>query len=277
VGGEREHALMVQETALKHYALTRIKPAARIHAADHPSFEDDIACLAPAFGALAHIMLPKVGSTADIDRAAALIPAHVPLHALIESPAAVANVTAIAAHPRIASLSFGLMDFVSAHGGAIPAAAMTLHPTLGQFAHPAVLQAKLSMSAACHAHGKVPSHCVVTEFKEANLFTNAAAHAAQLLAYTRMWSIHPAQVELILAAFAPTQMDIDAACEIIPAAQAADWGTMNYLGKLHDRASYRYYWQVLSRAYDAGLALPAAVIEQYFQVSGNLANPARFH
>jgi citrate lyase subunit beta/citryl-CoA lyase len=28
-----------------------------------------------------------------------------------------------------------------------------------------VVRAKLEIAAACHAHGKVPSHCVVTEFK----------------------------------------------------------------------------------------------------------------
>ena len=35
----------------------------------------------------------------------------------------------------------------------------------GQFEHPLVVRAKLEIAAACHAHGKVPSHCVVTEFK----------------------------------------------------------------------------------------------------------------
>jgi citrate lyase subunit beta/citryl-CoA lyase len=86
---------------------------------------------------------------------------HLPLHVLIESPAAVHRAFEIAAHPRVQSLSFGLMDFVSAHGGAIPAQAMS---SAGQFTHPLVVRAKLEIAAACHAHGKVPSHCVVTEF-----------------------------------------------------------------------------------------------------------------
>jgi citrate lyase subunit beta / citryl-CoA lyase len=88
---------------------------------------------------------------------------RLPLHVLIESPLAVHRAFDIAAHPRVQSLSFGLMDFVSAHGGAIPSDGMGV---VGQFSHPLVLRAKLEIASACHAHGKVPSHCVVTEFKD---------------------------------------------------------------------------------------------------------------
>ena len=83
---------------------------------------------------------------------------------------------AIAAHPRVQSLSFGLMDFVSAHAGAIPASAMG---SVGQFEHPLVVRAKLEIVSACHAHGKVPSHCVVTEFKDRAAIQAAATRAAR--------------------------------------------------------------------------------------------------
>ncbi len=66
-----------------------------------------------------------------------------PLHVLIESPLAVHNAFEIAAHPRVQSLSFGLMDFVSAHAGAIPADGMG---AAGQFSHPLVVRAKLEPS-----------------------------------------------------------------------------------------------------------------------------------
>src|SRR5207237_1479798 len=88
---------------------------------------------------------------------------ELPVHALIESPAAVHRAFDIAAHPRLQSLSFGLMDFVSAHGGAIPSDGMGIE---GQFTNPLVVRAKLEISSACHAHGKVPSHGVVTEYKD---------------------------------------------------------------------------------------------------------------
>jgi citrate lyase subunit beta/citryl-CoA lyase len=88
----------------------------------------------------------------------------------------------------VQSLSFGLMDFVSAHGGAIPASAMA---SAGQFTHPLVVRAKLEIASACHAHGKVPSHCVVTEFSDMVAMQAAASRAAREFGYTRMWSIHP--------------------------------------------------------------------------------------
>ena len=119
---------------------------------------------------------------------------------LVETHGALREVAAIAAHPRIESVSFGLMDFVSAHHGAIPASAMTAQ---GQFAHPLVLRAKLEIAAACHAFAKTPSHSVVTELTDMGVVAEAARRAARELGYTRMWSIHPSQIRTIVAAFLP--------------------------------------------------------------------------
>jgi citrate lyase subunit beta/citryl-CoA lyase len=152
------------------------------------------------------------------------------------------------------------MDFVSSHNGAIPAEAMG---SSGQFSHPLVLRAKLDIASACHAHGKVPSHCVVTEFSDSAAMQNAALRASRELGYTRMWSIHPNQIRPILAAFAPQPAEIEFAAELIAAADAAQWAPISFQGKLHDRASYRYYWQVLERAHQTGVALPDAV-QGYF-------------
>jgi citrate lyase subunit beta/citryl-CoA lyase len=196
----------------------------------------------------------------DIERACRALDAagaaSLPLHGLIESPAAVHRAFDIAAHPRIQSLSFGLMDFVSAHGGAIPSDGMD---SVGQFAHPLVLRAKLEIASACHAHGKVPSHCVVTEFKDPAALGAAARKAARELGYTRMWSIHPDQIRPILEAFAPTAHEIETASRIIAAAAKAQWAPISDQGKLEDRASYRYYWQVLERAHQTGRQLPYEV------------------
>jgi citrate lyase subunit beta / citryl-CoA lyase len=265
VGGEHAHAEMVRGIAMAHYAATGLKAAVRIHPTDHPSFEDDIATLAPSFDCLAHVMIPKVESVVDVEHAASLIPAPLPLHVLIESAYAVSQAAAIAAHPRVASLSFGLMDFVSSHNGAIPAVGMTLDGANGQFSHPLVVQAKLAIATACHAHGKVPSHCVVTEFKDTAALTAAATKAAQQLGYTRMWSIHPSQIKPILAAFSPSAADIAIACEMIPAAQAAHWAPISFHNTLHDRASYRYYWQVLQAAFATSVELPQFIQNNYFK------------
>ena len=259
VGAEAQHAQLV--VALAASAGGKARVAVRVHPVDHPKFAQDIAIIAGQAGhRLCHIMLPKVERVEDVEVACRALDAagatQLPLHALIESPAAVHRAFDIAAHPRIQSLSFGLMDFVSAHGGAIPAAAMGIE---GQFTHPLVVRAKVEIASACHAHGKVPSHGVVTEFKDMKAMGRAARRAARDFGFTRMWSIHPDQIRPILEAFAPGADEIETAATILLAAQAADWAPISHAGKLEDRASYRYYWQVLERAHRTASKLPPAV------------------
>ena len=263
VGAEPEHAALVAQLACEAAPGTRV--AVRVHPVDHPSFTSDMATIAGQAGhRLCHIMLPKVESVDDVllaeralERAGA---AHLPLHVLISSPGAVPRAFDIAAHPRVQSLSFGLMDFVSAHGGAIPASAMG---SAGQFKHPLVVRAKLEIAAACHAHGKVPSHCVVTEFSDLAALQSAASRAARELGYTRMWSIHPAQIRPILEALSPAHDEVLGAAKIIAAAAHSDWAPISFDGVLHDRASYRYFWQVLERAHQTGRPLPP-VVQHWF-------------
>ena len=259
VGGEADHAELVTELALAAAPDARV--AVRVHPVDHPAFEADVATIAGRAGhRLCHLMVPKVESVADVERVERALndagATALPVHVLIESPAAVHRAFEIAAHPCVQSLSFGLMDFVSAHGGAIPAAGMS---SAGQFTHPLVLRAKLDIASACHAHGKVPSHCVVTEFNDTQAMRAAARRAAQELGYTRMWSIHPAQIRPILEAMAPQADEVQTASDIILAASAAHWAPISHQGQLHDRASYRFFWQVLERAHRTGVAVPDAV------------------
>jgi len=137
---------------------------------------------------------------------------------------------------------------------------------LGQFTHPLVLRAKLEIASACHAHGKVPSHCVVTEFKNREAVRMAAQKASRELGYSRMWSIHPDQIRPILEAMAPSNAQIEQASEIILAAQAAQWAPISHGGQLHDRASYRFFWQLLERAHQTGRPLLGA-IQAFFAVT----------
>ncbi|MDR0457770.1 MAG: CoA ester lyase [Burkholderiaceae bacterium] len=263
VGGEAEHAQMVVELAAQaRQADPRARIGVRVHPVDHPAFEADMATIAGRAGAfLSHIMIPKVESAGDVARAErallAAYPAGLPLHALIESPRAVHNAFDIAAHPRVQSLSFGLMDFVSAHGGAIPAEAMGVP---GQFTYPLVVRAKLEIASAAHANGKTPAHGVVTEFSDPDAVRAAARRAAREFACTRMWSIHPAQIRPIIEAFAPDRQAVEAAAQMLLAAAQADWAPISVRGVLQDRASYRYYWQTLLRAHATGRALPDGVV-----------------
>jgi citrate lyase subunit beta/citryl-CoA lyase len=278
VGGEVEHAQLIAElvdSPLNAHG----RVGARVVPVAHPAFEPMLQALLPRAGArLAYLMIPKPEGVADIDTAAAAVDRitraagvarTIPLHALVETHGALREVQALAAHPRIESLSFGLMDFVSAHRGAIPQTAMS---AAGQFEHPLVVRAKLEIAAACHGHAKVPSHCVVTEFKDASALQAAAERAARQLGYTRMWSIHPDQIRPIIDAFAPSAAEVDQAIEIITAAQAAGWAPIRHGARgreqLHDRASYRYFWQVLQRAHRTSFAggpqLPAEVRLAFF-------------
>ena len=257
VGGEADHAALV--VALVALARPKARVAVRVHALDHVAFESDIATIAGKVGhQLSHIMVPKVESVDDVNRVVAALAGvaqgDVPLHVLLESPAAVHRAFDIAAHPQVQSISFGLMDFVSSHGGAIPGQAMGGQ---GQFVHPLVLRAKLEIASACHACGKVPSHCVVTEFSDTAAMHAAARKAARELGYTRMWSIHPSQIRPILEAFAPDEGEIENATKIIATGAGNDWAPVSFEGQLHDRASYRYFWQVLERAHRTGRVLPA--------------------
>jgi len=270
VGGEAEHAHMVAELATSQRNVHG-RVGARVHPFDHPSFDADVQTLVKRAGSrLAYLMVPKVegheqvqGAVDAIDRALNEfgITRALPVHVLIETHGALRDVERIAAHPRIESLSFGLMDFVSAHRGAIPQAGMS---AAGQFEHPLVLRAKLEIAAACHARLKTPSHCVVTEFRKLDLLRAAAEKASRQLGYLRMWSIHPDQIRPIVEAFAPTVAETDQAIEILLAAQAAEWAPISHRDTLHDRASYRYFWHVLERAQRTGQALPVEVQQAFF-------------
>ena len=159
---------------------------------------------------LAYLMVPKPESLADVQRACDFIDhtaracglgRDVPVHALIETHGALRDVVAIAAHPRIESISFGLMDFVSEHRGAIPSSAMGV---AGQFEHPLVLRAKVEIAAAAHTRTARRRHTAWSPSSTTpRPWAAPRATACQSLAYTRMWSIHPNQIRPIVEAFCP--------------------------------------------------------------------------
>ncbi|MGH8853325.1 MAG: HpcH/HpaI aldolase/citrate lyase family protein [Telluria sp.] len=247
----------------------------RLHDTGSEHFANDVATIVGSAGArLAYVMLPKVDNTAEVIRAIDLVNQHaaaagrtdLPVHVLIETHGALRDAYDIAALPQVESLSFGIMDFVSSHYGAVPASAMR---TPGQFTHPLVVRAKLEMVAACHAHGKVASHNVTTDIKDSAVVANDAQRAGAELGFTRMWSIHPDQIKPILKAFTPRLSEVNEATNVLLEAMQAGWGPIAQHGRLHDRASYRYYWTVLQRAKLAGLALPEAATAIVNQTDSN--------
>src|SRR5471032_496349 len=262
VGSEAEHAELVASLlGSEHDRFGRV--GVRIHDFNHAHWRDDVRLiLRAATRAPAFITLPKIRNAPDAAEMVAFIEATrrelgiaqpVPVQLLVETHGALARVFDLAALPGVEALSFGLMDFVSAHNGAIPDTAMR---SPGQFDHPLVRRAKLEIAAACHAHGKVASHNVSTEVRDMSVVAGDAQRARNEFGYTRMWSIHPDQIQPIVDAFLPRSEEIATAADILLAAQNAQWGPTRYQDTLHDRASYRYYWSVLRRAKASAQALP---------------------
>jgi citrate lyase subunit beta/citryl-CoA lyase len=260
-GNEEQHARLVASLlASDDNKFDRI--GARVHDVTSNAFEQDVSIICQdAAKRLAYLVVPKIDGVADAKKAIDIINRHakkagrenLPIHVLIETHGALAEVRAIAALPQIECLSFGIMDFVSAHYGAIPGSAMR---SPGQFTHPLVMRAKLEIAAAAHAHGKVPSHNVTTEIKDTGVVAYDATRASSEFGYTRMWSIHPDQIKPILKSLMPRSSEINEAASILTEAQKLSWGPIQHNGKLHDRASYRYYWTVLQRAKSSGLHIP---------------------
>jgi citrate lyase subunit beta/citryl-CoA lyase len=269
-GAEREHAEMCAALIMSDdNQFGRV--AARIHDITHEHWQQDLDILIARAGTrLPFITLPKPRSTADVATQIAALRAaektsgitrEIPVHVLIETHGALREVWQIAALPGVESLDFGLMDFVSGHHGAIPGGAMK---SPGQFEHPLVSRAKCEITAAALANGIVPSHNVTTELNDLDMIRNDARRARLEFGYLRMWSIHPNQIVPIVEAMRPDFSEVQIATEILVAAQDADWGPIRHDGKLHDRASYRYYWELMQRAQATGAEIPTEASTRFF-------------
>lgn len=259
LGREREHAEMVAELLR---GLSKDRPGrvgVRVHDIRHPHCEDDLEIIARAAGdRLAYIVLPKARNRGDVEYFASLLQeiasktarhATWPLHILIESQRALDEVFAIAAHPDVETLDFGSMDFISDHSGAIPSSCMR---SPGQFDHALMHRAKTRIVAAALLYGRVPVHNVTLDVRDPTQTEADARRARTEFGFSRMWSVHPNQIQPIIRGMSPTHDEAERAVRILSAAQDDDWGPVRIDDELYDRASYRYEWTVLRRAHLAG-------------------------
>ena len=182
----------------------------------------------------------------------ALIGREIPIHILVETHGALRDAQRLAALPNVQVLDFGLMDFVSGHHGAIPASAMR---SPGQFEHHLLVRAKTEVVAAALACGVVPAHNVCLDLKNTEVVMADAKRARYEFGFLRMWSIYPTQITAIVDAMKPDLSEVEDAANILLAAQAADWGPIQYKGELHDRATYRYFWEILQKANVTGVKI----------------------
>lgn len=269
-GQEKAHAEMV--TRVIASAENKYRQAGvRIHDPSHPAWRQDVDIILSGCGnEVAYITVPKSTSADQLAEVLAYIRTgceqrgitrEIPIHVLIETHGALADVGAIAAMPWIQVLDFGQMDFVSAHNGSIPAAAMR-SPL--QFEHRLLVRAKAELVAAALRNGVVPAHNVCLDLKNAETVFSDASRARNEFGFLRMWSIYPAQIEPIVKAMRPDFSEVEDAAAILLQAQAADWGPIQYKGELHDRATYRYFWSCLQRASVTGIEIPSAAKAAFF-------------
>ncbi len=269
-GQEQAHVAMVADLIAS--ADNKFRQAGvRIHDPNHPHCLADVDVILNTCGnEVAYITIPKATAAEQLGGVIAYIRTgcasrgierEIPIHVLIETHGALADVSAIAAMPWVQVLDFGQMDFVSAHNGAIPASAMR---SPGQFEHPLIVRAKTEVVAAALRNGVVPAHNVCLDLKNAEVVHSDASRARQEFGFLRMWSIYPAQINPIVEAMRPDFSEVEDGAAILLLAQAADWGPIQYKGELHDRATYRYFWSVLQQASVTGLTVPEDARQAFF-------------
>lgn len=262
IGNEKAHIALISELLnSKSNQFNRI--GVRIHDFGSPFFKSDVLDLfEKSANKVAYLVIPKISCFQQLLEAINFINETADqlkfvspsIHVLIETQTAILDIQKIAAHPQVECLSFGIMDYISSHFGAIPASAMH---SPQQFSHPLVMRAKIEISAFCHLYGKVASHNVTTEFKDVSIVSEDAKRAYQECGFTRMWSIHPNQIKFIIEAMTPKFEDISDSIAILTAAKLNSWGPIEFKDRLHDRASFRYYWSILKKASLSGTKLPS--------------------
>lgn len=269
-GKEKRHAEMIVEvltSGRNPFGMAGV----RIHDYSHPHWKKDVDILVGGAGkVLAYVTLPKSTSVEQVAEMVAYVQGvatkskakrEIPVHVLVETHGALHDAWDIARLKGVQVLDFGLMDFVSGHHGAVNSSNMR---SPGQFEHPLIVRAKTELVAAALAHGVVPAHNVSLDLKNAYNVFRDAWRARNEFGFLRMWSIHPLQIQPIVDAMKPDLGEVADASEILLAAQRANWGPIQYEGELHDRATYRYFWELLQKARVTGVALPEEAAEAFF-------------
>ncbi len=178
----------------------------RINGFDTPWGRDDAAAVARM--AADAVLIPKVSSAADVEAVAQVVPG-LPLWAMMETPRGVLNAAEIAAHPRMQGFVLGTNDLAKDLGSRFRPDRLPMLAGLG-----------LCLLAA-RAAGLVCIDGVYNAFKDD---AGLAAECAQGrdMGFDGKTLIHPAQIEIANAAFAPTEAEIDLARRQIAAFAAAE-------------------------------------------------------
>ena len=154
------------------------------------------------------ILIPKVSSAAHVQAVADLI-SDVPLWAMMETPAGMLNAAEIAAHPRMAGFVMGTNDL-----------AKELKCRFRADRLPMLTSLQLCLLAG-RAEGIPVIDGVYNAFKD-DEGLQAECDQGRDMGFDGKTLIHPAQVAITNAAFAPTEAEIDLAQRQIAAFEEAE-------------------------------------------------------
>lgn len=179
----------------------------RINGFDTEWGRDD-AAFAAGLGARADaVLVPKVSRPEDLD-AVAVITGDTPLWAMMETALGMLNAAAIAAHPRLQGMVMGTNDLAKELGSRHRPDRLGMQAGLG-----------LCLLAA-RAHGRVIVDGVFNAFKDEDGL-RAECEQGRDMGFDGKTLIHPAQLDIANAAFAPTEAEIDLSRRQIEAFDAA--------------------------------------------------------
>lgn len=153
------------------------------------------------------VLVPKVGRPEDLDAVAA-ITGDTPLWAMMETALGMLNAAAIAAHPRLQGMVMGTNDLAKELGSRNRPDRLGMQAGLG-----------LCLLAA-RAHGRVIVDGVFNAFKDEDGL-RAECEQGRDMGFDGKTLIHPAQLDIANAAFAPTEAEIDLSRRQIAAYEAA--------------------------------------------------------
>jgi (3S)-malyl-CoA thioesterase len=153
------------------------------------------------------LLLPKVQTATDLDVLAGRV-AQTPLWAMMETPLAMLNAAAIAAHPRLAGMVMGTNDLAKDIGARFRPDRLPLATGLG-----------LCVLAA-RAYGRVIVDGVYNTLRDDDGFAAECAQGRDM-GFDGKTLIHPAQIAAANAAFSPTAEDLALARRQIAAHETA--------------------------------------------------------
>lgn len=153
------------------------------------------------------VLLPKVNSAADVDAIAALT--TLPIWAMMETPLGILNAAEIAAHPRLEGMVMGTNDL-----------AKDLNTRHRPDREPLLTSLQMCLLAA-RAHGVTIVDGVYNAFKD-DAGLKVECDQGRDMGFEGKTLIHPAQLEVANAAFAPTEAEIDLSKRQIEAFEQAE-------------------------------------------------------